>query len=1403
MPEFEDSSQGQTDISGTPDPVRTPSKVSGDAARKVNRTQRGGGGPLGALGGAFGALKDKAQEVGGDVGGGLEQLGKQAQEQGFVTSSSPDPIDWPQEIERDAGASFHFAQDRFHDYRTLLDPGNISNFIQRNWNIDDAKVKNAPLWQRAADDAFHMALKATTRSIVENPTQPGALPTAIQRARGESEQQAVGEVGGQEASATADPLTYLAPEQKAAQVAAFVGIPALEGLLGQDHNENLANLAWAGLAAASFGRVPGPLRRLLQSHFGGFGDVEKALSEGKDARQKAAETIADPEKHDQSITDHIQQTLAGVDKETGAVSRQGLHKLVDKMPGEPDLRDPAGALKEITNPEMNSAADAHLGHLADVVSEVRSELWATHDNPSEQILRAIAGHNRSIPATFADYFESRRKMLGQVSDATDRAMMKAGEGDMEAYKALQPAERMAVDSGRIVDAIMREASQDTDYAHNFVANHVARMPELAAELRGRGRPTTAARLARETRKHRAVVEQLDPASGRMALVQKYKTVQETNRAMRQARDALTQHLMDASQPLRDTLGVEAQSIRQLLATDVQQAQHRANLLAEEHFPRFSESYLENTQRTMAYQARAILTQKGLIELGKTIIHAKREDGTPVTRAAAIKTDGLSGFDIKDRRGQGYDPIDDPKFRNWLFDRNVADHLKRYMAQDVSLPGGFEAAAKINRQLLRFVMFSPHIHGANLSRRAGALQMNHPLEFTRYFKKGLVPGVPFTHAEDDFSRSLRREAYQAGVLPPRQGKGWQSNFSDLTDAAFGDSGESLHDLEQTGHSNKLMQALSAPKHGYESYEQGFWRWVSDFAVAAFHIEKEALIHSGMDKATARATAARRANTWAGFVAPEDTNPHIQKLMKLGVFAPNWWRTMGELMVPVYKRSGIFEGNPQMIKHAVVSGLKTTAAMIAFMKLSGQSLNLMLSGHLQGQNEPGHQDDIEINNPAILHALQKGGLLPADMNPDTGRNDKTGARMYLRVGGQMEDVFQALGQTSGQPGQKIGPGVKVGPADLQISAPGDISDLWDGMTKFAAARTSPILNDGAAALNFDLYASLTQGLQGRAAVPGTQAGHPSPLSVALAALYALPGGTAFAQSITRNVAQGGGDTTSLFGTRVPASVIDYLKDVGIGGERAALSALLGVNAPYAAAPKTRGVPMSDADYQKVRQLTDTYDKQQAAASAAALSGQKSPYWWYQQYHAAARTHADQMRSLFRNSPQYVGGAEGMANDWETLYDKATDEYGVVDYAKLSELQAQFRQGKTQEQMAAMNSVLKKNKDKTPMLGLYHDTVDAYNKWQDQYAAKYGIDGATLRADISTYNGMRNDPAGRRQFLAQHPEVRRYKTAVRTQFDRSTAGILYTLFHGDSKRAMRALQAKHLSPQELESEVEQEAA
>ena len=1392
--------EDRTDISGSPPPIQahTPAQGRADMLQKANQNKRGpqvqqqGGG---GLGGFFSGLGSKAKEVAGDVQQGAEAVSNWPFEQGFAHPTA-NPIDWPSQIEQDASAAWAFGNHakgvlsgRFHDgVHSLFQGDDIRSRLGQYASFGVAN---------AIGSIYDSAESVPEAALSMDPSKLMTPQMAAERnvARGQPEQ-VVGEAPGKLSQEAA----FFMPGGIAGKAAAAL-LPSMPELLSQNPDDVNAGLAWVAVGSLlSFGHVPAPLRKVLQRRFGAFGEVEKSLQDGLDAKQKAAEAAVDPEKENGLISSDIKQKL---DAAANDPLHAGLHTLVDKLEGEPDLRDPSGPMRELPQ-EAVDVAKEHLGDLSDIVTELHTGLWATHENPVEQVGRAIAGHARSLDSTFDNYFGSLSKLLGKVSASQEVAMMKAAEGDMEVYEGLSATEKIAVDSWRIVAGAMRETSEDTIYARNFVANWVPRLDEDVAEVRGRGRPSGAAVLAREARRHRAVTEQVD-AAGNPKLVQKYPTVQVANKALRTAREELTNHLLNPAQALRRSLAgnPEAAEIRRLFHEgDLEGARTRAIRMASDTFPLKNEHFLQAITRVAPYQARAIMSQRGINELSKTTINAAHPSGGVVRRAAAVNINGKRQRDIEQFLNQGYQHIDDPKFRGFVFDSQVAGMLRRLTQQSADLPGALEAAAEFNKQLLRITMYSPHIHGANLARRMGALSLNHPLEFSRFLAERKQPFAPLALIpahKDDEARALRRFAHQSGVQPPRGAKGWLANFSDTVGTALGDTGDHVHSMGQDTRAGKMLQALSAPVQAYRNYEDGFWRWVSDFGVMAFHVEYRSAIHGGMEEAKARALAARKANSWMGMVLPEDSSPLFHKLSKLALFAPNWWRSMGELMVPIYRNSGIFEG-PQDVRRAVGQGLKTVGSMYAVMKVSGELMNHMLSGHSQSENQPGHQDDVEIRNPAILHALQATGQIPAydaqkgsGVDPNTGVDPRTGAHVYLRVGGQFEDVLQAAGFESGHSGHHI-----IGP----LSAPGAPEDVQDGMTRFAAARLSPLMSFVPGLANFDTYRTLTQGLSPRAVVPGTQGPQvipPNPLAVMLAVMQSLPGGQGLSQLVQQNQQQNGADSMSLFGTKVPTSLGEYTKALKVTGARAALTGLLGVNPPYAAAERSRGTPVPDADYQKVKELTDTYNRQNQTLGAEMLSGQVTPSAWLRQHRSASAQHSAQMKALFHNAPEYINGSSGLAADWESLYDKATNPDGTLDQAKLSELQAQFRSQHTADEMRQMNSVLRQGDSKNPALALYHHTLDAADKWEAQWAAQQGLDITTLRKENSEYNRL--GTADKRKYLQQHRELGRLRTAIQRQFYRTPQGMLYALYRGDNQTVMRYLKAHHLTAANLESEVEQQ--
>src|SRR5262249_48929484 len=157
-----------------------------------------------------------------------------------------------------------------------------------------------------------------------------------------------------------------------------------------------------------------------------------------------------------------------------------------------------------------------------------------------------------------------------------------------------------------------------------------------------------------------------------------------------------------------------------------------------------------------------------------------------------------------------------------------------------------------------------------------------------------------------------------------------------------------------------------------------------------------------------------------------------------------------------------------------------------------------------------------------------------------------------------------------------------------------------------------------------------------------------------------------------------TVSILGTRVPRGLSDFVGDAKDQGLRTIISGLLGVNAPYATAEKTRGQTISDQDYQRVRQIQQDYQQRLQQLDAEVLSGQKTPSQWHQAYRDLSQKHAHQMEALYKGAPEYVNGQEGLVGDWEALYDKAIAKDGTVDQSLLAELQSEFHHNHTPEQM-----------------------------------------------------------------------------------------------------------------------------
>src|SRR5262249_231279 len=154
------------------------------------------------------------------------------------------------------------------------------------------------------------------------------------------------------------------------------------------------------------------------------------------------------------------------------------------------------------------------------------------------------------------------------------------------------------------------------------------------------------------------------------------------------------------------------------------------------------------------------------------------------------------------------------------------------------------------------------------------------------------------------------------------------------------------------------------------------------------------------------------------------------------------------------------------------------------------------------------------------------------------------------------------------------------------------------------------------------------------------------------------------------------------------------------------------------------------QRVREIQQQYQQRMQQLSAEAMSGQMTLSQWHEAYRGLSRDHAKQMEALYKGAPEYVRGQDGLVNDWQALYDTATNADGAVDQPRLAELQSESHHNHSPDEMQQLQAGLRKNESKYPMLALYHKSLDAYDKWQEQWAAQQGLDVGQIRREASEY-------------------------------------------------------------------------
>ena len=1045
-------------------------------------------------------------------------------------------------------------------------------------------------------------------------------------------------------------------------------------------------------------------------------------------------------------------------------------------PEEMPLRDPRRHMEDLGHSKESLQ---HVAATTHYIDQIHRGLFANHSNPMAAVLRALAGHSRATNLTHQQYMASMVGLLGEkgLNKERQELLTRAVEGDQAVYDGLNPEEKMVVDGWGLIRAASREEAKDTGHAQDFVPNWMPRTDKAVEDmLRGRGRPSRVGVLAREAQQHREISLQMGP-EGRLVLGQRFKTVQEANQALAAARSQLVGQLTEPLRPLSAELRNDpmARAIHDLASSDPAAAAEQAKTLAAQKYADKETNFLLNVNRVMHNQVRSIHTEQALGEFTRMFTG----DG----KVAAIKLRPGDTRQLEEFRRQGYQHLgEDTRFRNYVFHPALTKDLQRYVnhvSKGLRDKDGWRTALRLEGMAVAGIMLSPMVHGLNMAGRMGMAALENPIQMASYLKNGRAL---WAHQWDDESWALRSEAYNSGLIPHYQGTTYADNLLSKMQDALADTEDQLPNaMRSDTRANRMREFVDPAVRAHRTVNNHFWGKVNDFGVMMYHLEKTSALRNGLEESAAREYAARRANSWMGSVAPEDTNPMLHDLSRLVLFAPNWWRTWGELMVPLYKRAG-FTADPAFRKFAAYQAGKTMMAALAFQKLSGNAFNFALSGHLQNQNQPGSNDKLEISNPAVLGALNASHILPSTVDPNTGLDARTGARYTMEnpFARQTQATERAMGLESGQ-------------KDWQPS------DLSDGMGLFLTGRVSPLLNSVFGAGNVDLYQS-AHDHQLRAVNPEQPAGSLSPANLLYGTLMMAPGGQQFAQQVNQQNQQGATAPTpveSVLGTRVPRSLQEVVGDVKDPAGRTLFSWLTGTNPAYETSQRTRGQKPSDQDYQRVKTINEQYHQEMSTLSAETLAGQRTPRQWLQAYQELSRAHAAQMEALFKGSPEYANGSAGLTAQWEGLYQRATKSDGTLDYDELARLQNQFRQDKTPTQLQQVDAALHQADTKYPMLALYHKSQNAFRDWQSQYAQQNNLDVNQLRKETGEYSALFGDTKGQRHYLTQHPELRRYQRAKHEQWDRTPMGLTHALFYGMNATVMRALRARHLTASQLAAE------
>jgi hypothetical protein len=841
-------------------------------------------------------------------------------------------------------------------------------------------------------------------------------------------------------------------------------------------------------------------------------------------------------------------------------------------------------------------------------------------------------------------------------------------------------------------------------------------------------------------------QQLRFVGPHMQLQQRFPTVHDSNRALLEQRDAYVRdHLAE-----QEKMGPLDPAIR---ATE----EARLKTEAKEAYPLMEVNADKVVPGDLLRAIQAYHTDMAIRDLQGAIIEDR---GMQLQVAYSGPQSRETEQFMKNR---GYVHLSGGAHQEVRWHPQAAKLLDRY--RDVISGGGPGMNRKLRaaeRVFIKYIMYSPMIHALNMAGRMGWGMLSDPVAFYQDLSKAL--GMP---AAEHAART--REAFNAGLLPQMPFKKSGAEFYDQFGVGTGDSEAAsvpgVNDLKNAPENVKgsptakglgIGEAIS---HAYGGINDVFWARYNQFGVMMYHVEKQKAMRAGIPEAQARLWAADRANAWIGHVRPENWSRHGNDLSRHLLFAPNWWRTFGALMTGHYDRTGLVR-TPGLRGFVVQNEIKTLMASFAFQKITGNVLNLALSGHPQWENQPGNQDRLELDN-----------FSPPD--------SKTGAHMTVEnpFARQQIALERALGLESKT-------------AKLYGLQGYELNDLPTAVTGAVASRLSPLVDALAAAANIDVYQSARRGEMYRVnpADGAFQPGGPQ-LLAALGALSPVN----VAHYTEAGASQQASPQEPLIpgwnGTTMPKNI----KDAIGGNAEKILLGFLGINPPYPYAPRSQGKSATQDELQKVAQTKAHYEENLQMLSREVFDGTTPPAQAVQRYHDLTSAYHGFLSATFQGAPYYTNGSLGLLHQWEDLYSQATAADGHLDWVKLDDLQQKFTQAHTTAEMQALHGAVSNAEVKIPFLQLYHKTIDQYRTFQQTAASQVGVSLSTLRQQTTEYGALYGNQAASGRYLFSHPQLAQYERLKKTWETQTTAGLLYGLMYSTST-VLRWLQAHGLNTQQL---------